>query len=77
MIDTSFAPEFNRCKFSCFGRSVKLKGHKELLPFSPQNLPYCCQMSWKKSTPCDRSVPKSSISVEEYIPGAGKKKHTT
>lgn len=22
--------------------------------------------------PCDRSVPKSSISVEEYIPGAGK-----
>lgn len=80
MIDTSFAPEFNRCKFSCFGRSVKLKVHR-FDTFFPQyqypanNLAVSTKLPSNevgKSTPCDRSVPKSSISVEEYIPGAGK-----
>lgn len=76
MIGTSFVPEFKRCRLSSLGRSVGRCGKESRGRVSKEaQRKTAPEKNCNMSLPCDRSVPKSSISVEEYIPGAARKQH--
>lgn len=76
MIGTSFVPEFKRCRLSSLGRSVGQCGKESRGRVSKEaQRKTAPEKNCNMSLPCDRSVPKSSISVEEYIPGAARKQH--